>query len=141
MGTWGAGIYQSDSTLDYVEGIIKYNVNVIRDIMRWDNTLLHPGMTHSELVMCHIDILNAICSREGLNFTLPETKEIKKWKEKYLEVWEYRIDEIDPTDDYKTERYKVLKKSFNTLISLTKKRDRTLAKNNRQLLKDESAKQ
>lgn len=124
MGTWGSGIYDDDSTRDYIDGIIKYLSNGIRDIMKWDYTLLHPGMTQSYLFMCHIDLLYAICSREDLYTSLPETNEIKKWKAKYLEVWEFCIEECEPTDDYRTERIKVIKKNFNNLLALAKRRDK-----------------
>lgn len=66
MGTWDTGIYDNDSARDYIEGIIKNLVNVVEDMVRWDYTLLHPGMAQSNMFMCHIDMLNAICSRENL---------------------------------------------------------------------------
>lgn len=127
MGTWGPGIYDNDSTMDYVKGIINYHVNIIRDLIRWDFTLLHPGMTQSNLFMCHIDILNAICSREDLNYLLPPTTEIKKWKAKYMEVWNFCVDETKPEDNYKTERSEVLNTSLDNLISLAKLRDKRKA--------------
>lgn len=123
MGTWGPGIYENDSTRDYVDSIINNLSNVIRDIMKWDYTLLHPGMTQSNLFMCHIDLLIAICSRDELYSSLPKTEEIKKWKAKYMEVWNFCVEECKPTDDYKAERAEVLKKSFNNLIALAKRRD------------------
>lgn len=122
MGTWETGIYDNDSARDYTEGIIQNLVNVVKDIVRWDYTLLHPGMAQSNILMCHIDMLNAICSRGDLYHALPDTEEIKKWKTKYLEVWEFCIHECNPTDEYKTERAKIIKKSFNDLIALSKQK-------------------
>lgn len=123
MGTWGAGIYEEDSARDYIDGIIKNLSNAVKDIMRWDYTLLHPGMPQSSLVLCHIDMLYAICSRNGLYTSLPETQTIKKWKAKYMEVWNFCIDECHPSAEHKTQRAKILRKSFNDLIALAEKRD------------------
>lgn len=123
MGTWGFGIYENDSTRDYVDGIINNLSNMIRDSIKWDYTLLHPGMTQSNLLMCHIDLLIAICGRDELYSSLPQTVEIKQWKAKYMEVWHFCIDECQPTDDYKAGRADVLEKSFNTLIALAEQRD------------------
>ena len=124
MGTWGAGIYENDSTRDYADGIINYFVNVIRDIMKWDYKLLHPSMTQSDILMCHIDLLIAICSKDNLYNALPDTAEIKKWKTKYLEVWEYCINDCDVENDYKTKRHSVINNRFNTLLALSKKKNK-----------------
>ena len=121
MGTWGSGIYDNDSTLDYIEGIIKNLCNSIEDMLRYDYILLHAGMTQSYLFMCHIDLLEAICSRDDLYTSLPDTAEIKRWKAKYMEVWEFTIDECEPTKDYQSERAEVLKKSFDRLIALSRR--------------------
>ena len=59
MGTWGAGIYENDSTRDYIDGIIDNISNAVRDIVKRDYTLLHAGMPQSDLFMCYIDLLNA----------------------------------------------------------------------------------
>lgn len=71
MGTWGAGIYENDSTRDYIDGIIDNISNAVRDIVKRDYTLLHAGMPQSDLFMCYIDLLNAICSRHDLHTSLP----------------------------------------------------------------------
>ena len=52
MGTWGSGIYENDSTRDYIDGIIDNISNAVRDIVKWDYTLLHAGMPQSDLFMC-----------------------------------------------------------------------------------------
>lgn len=122
MGTWGTGIYENDSTQDYIAGVINYLSDVVRNIVKWD-TLLHPGMAQSEIMICHIDLLNAICSRGNLYIYLPDSVEIKKWQDKYMEIWEFCIDECNPTEEYKTERGRILKKSFNDLIALSGKND------------------
>lgn len=122
MGTWGTGIYENDSTQDYMVGVINYLSDVVRNIVKWDYTFLHPGMAQSEIMICHIDLLNAICSRGNLHIYLPDSVEIKKWKDKYMEVWEFCIDDCNPTEEYKTERGKILKKSFNDLLALSQQK-------------------
>ena len=67
MGTWGTGIYENDPTQDYMVGVINYLSDVVRNIVKWDYTFLHPGMAQSEIMICHIDLLNAICSRGNLH--------------------------------------------------------------------------
>ena len=121
MGTWGSGIYENDSTRDYIDGIINNLCNSIEDMLRHDYTLLHAGMTQSYLFMCHIDLLEAICSRDDLHTSLPDTYEIKRCKAKYMEVCEFTIDACEPTLYYKSERAEVLKKSFDRLIALSRR--------------------
>ena len=100
MGTWGAGIYENDSTRDYIDGIIDNISNAVRDIVKRDYTLLHAGMPQSDLFMCYIDLLNAICSRHDLHTSLPDAEVVRKWKAKYMEVWEFTVGECDPAEDY-----------------------------------------
>ena len=126
MGVWDSGLYDSDSSRDYVGGIIDRYVYDIKHVIKRDCTLLDPRMPHSELILCNIDILNAICSRSDLYMMLPESKEIKKWRDKYLEVWTYVIEVTNAKEDYKTERLQVIKKCFNQLIKLAKLRDKEL---------------
>lgn len=121
MGTWGAGIYENDSTRNYIDGIIDNISNAVRDIVKRDYTLLHAGMPQSELFMCYIDLLSAICSRHDLHTSLPEVKEIRKWKAKYMEIWEFTVGECNPDEDYRKERAVVLNKCFDKLIALARK--------------------
>ena len=91
MGTWGAGIYENDSTRDYIDGIIDNISNAVRDIVKRDYTLLHAGMPQSDLFMCYIDLLNAICSRHDLHTSLPDAEVVRKWKAKYMGVYRRRV--------------------------------------------------
>ena len=103
MGTWGSGIYENDSTRDYIDGIIDNISNAVRDIVKRDYTLLHAGMPQSDLFMCYIDLLNA----------------------KYMEVWEFTVGECDPAEDYRRERAIVLNESFDNLIALASKKNKS----------------
>ena len=122
MGTWGSGIYENDSTRDYIDGIINNLCNSIKDMLRYNYILLHARMMQSYLFMCHIDLLEAICSRDNLYTSLPDTAEIERWKAKYIEVWEFTIDECEPDANYKAEHAEVLKQSFDRLIALSRKK-------------------
>ena len=115
MGTWGSGIYENDSTRDYIDGIIDNISNAVRDIVKWDYTLLHAGMPQSDLFMCYIDLLNAICSRHDLHTSLPDAEVVRKWKAKYMEDWE----------DYRRERGVLLNESFDNLIALASKKNKS----------------
>ena len=125
MGTWGAGIYENDSTRDYIDGIIDNISNAVRDIVKRDYTLLHAGMPQSDLFMCYIDLLNAICSRHDLHTSLPDAEVVRKWKAKYMEVWELTVGECDPAEDYRRERAVVLNESFDNLIALASKKNKS----------------
>ena len=125
MGTWGAGIYENDSTRDYIDGIIDNISNAVRDIVKRDYTLLHAGMPQSDLFMCYIDLLNAICSRHDLHTSLPDAEVVRKWKAKYMEVWEFTVGECDPAEDYRKERAIVLNESFDNLIALASKKNKS----------------
>lgn len=124
MGTWGSGIYENDSTRDYIDGIIDNISNAVRDIVKRDYTLLHAGMPQSDLFMCYIDLLNAICSRHDLHTSLPDAEVVRKWKAKYMEdLGVYRSAKCDPAEDYRRERAVVLNESFDNLIALASKKN------------------
>ena len=125
MGTWGSGIYENDSTRDYIDGIIDNISNAVRDIVKRDYTLLHAGMPQSDLFMCYIDLLNAICSRHDLHTSLPDAEVVRKWKAKYMEVWEFTVGECDPAEDYRRERAVLLNESFDNLIALASKKNKS----------------
>ena len=66
------------------------------------------------LFMCYIDLLNAICSRHDLHTSLPDAEVVRKWKAKYMEVWEFTVGECDPAEDYRRERAVLLNESSIT---------------------------
>lgn len=108
-----AGLYRRDHNIS----------NAVRDIVKRDYTLLHAGMPQSDLFMCYIDLLNAICSRHDLHTSLPDAEVVRKWKAKYMEVWEFTVGECDPAEDYRRERAVVLNESFDNLIALASKKN------------------
>ena len=89
MGTWGSGIYENDSTRDYIDGIIDNISNAVRDIVKRDYMLLHAGMPQSDLFMCYIDLLNAICSRHDLYTSLPDAEVVRKWKASFCRLFPF----------------------------------------------------
>lgn len=54
---------------------------------------------------------------------MPETDEVRRWKEKYLATWDQHIDGLDPAPGFKKERRAVIVKSFNRLITLCKSQE------------------
>jgi hypothetical protein len=125
MGTWGSGIFESDTALDHFSTVVTPLLGQIRAAFS-DKESLQPDEYESEAVLCNMEILLAIAYGLGSKSTpfaldhFPKVKQIQAWQKTYLEVWDEYIDELDPEEDYKKQRRKTIIKTFERFGALAK---------------------
>jgi hypothetical protein len=55
--------------------------------------------------------------------TFPASTTIETWRDRYLRVWDEYIDELDPDEDYRVDRLRVLTSTFERALALAHKRE------------------
>src|SRR5260370_39579986 len=68
------------------------------------------------MLMPSVEILALLCERTGA--VPPKPALVRQWAEKYLEVYDDAIDELNPSAEYKTGRRTVIANTFHWLESL-----------------------
>lgn len=120
MGTWGAGNFDNDTAAEHMANIADYLITEIETAMG-DPVQLEPDEYWGNAIPCNLELLVVIGKLNAVGFTLPEAKKVASWKETFLEVWDRCIDDLEPKPQYKINRRKVLVRTFNQLIALSKK--------------------
>lgn len=123
MGTWGSGNFESDTALDHFGTVTTPLLEQIREAFK-NKESLQPDEYESEAVLCNMDILLAIAHGLGSKAKpfgisqFPKVKQIQTWQKTYLKVWDDYIDELEPDEDYKTNRKETIIKTFERFIAL-----------------------
>jgi len=117
MGTWAAGNFSNDGSLDFVGDLIDQLTKTVVACFKNDNTDLDEG-GESEL-MPSVAIIKILSEQCGAAPPKPEV--IEKWRSQYLEIYDDQIDRLDPNPDYKVERRKIIDETFTGLIQLATK--------------------
>ena len=74
---------------------------------------------------CKVGLYAVARRRHDLHTSLPDAEVVRKWKAKYMEVWEFTVGECDPAEDYRRERAVLLNESFDNLIALASKKNKS----------------
>ncbi len=114
MGTWGAGIFENDAALDFINDEIDRHVRAIEEIFADESRFRLDEDAESEL-MARVGILVLLC--EHCSGALPGNLDIRAWKARYLTMFDEQIDRLEPADGYKQQRRAVIADSFDRLIS------------------------
>ncbi len=117
MGTWAAGNFSNDGSLDYVAELIDQLINTVEGCFNNDTADLDEG-GESEL-MPSVAIIKVLSEQCGAAPPKPDV--IEDWHSKYLTIYDDQIDGLDPSPDYKVERRKVIDDTFVELIQLATK--------------------
>jgi hypothetical protein len=113
MGTWGAGNFQSDGTLDWLAGdVVKPLVETIESNIRGVDE------SNDQIVTAAVEVLAVLC--EQLNAVPPWVDRILGWRAAYLRAWEGFIDAIARKSDYKARRREVIDRTFARLLAVAK---------------------
>lgn len=113
MGTWGAGTFQNDAALDFINIEVDRHIAAIEAIFADESRFRLDEDAEGEL-MPRIEILLALCER--CHGVLQENVDIAVWKVHYLAMYDEQIDDLEPTDDYKEQRRAVIASTFDRLI-------------------------
>lgn len=113
MGTWGAGTFQNDAALDFINTEIDRHVGAIEKIFSDESRYSLDQDAEGEL-MPRIEILLALC--DHCHGVLHEDMDIAAWKARYLAMYDEQIDGMEPGDDLKQQRRTVIVDTFDRLI-------------------------
>jgi hypothetical protein len=115
MGTWGSGNFEGDGALDFVGDLIDQLENTIQACFDEENADLDEG-GESEL-MPSVAIIGLLSQNCGAAPPKPDI--VENWRKRYLAIYDGQIDDLDPADDFKTERRAVIDKTFGDLMELS----------------------
>ena len=119
MGTWDSGNFDNDTAADHLYDIIDGLIKDIREAME-SPVELEADEYWGNAVPCNVELLTLIGKQHYAGFHLPNSEEIVKWKETFMNAWLGSIDGLEPKEDYKNERIKILNETFDGLIELSK---------------------
>lgn len=113
MGTWGAGTFESDAALDFVNDEIDRHVIAIEAILADEGRFRLDEDAEGEL-MPRVVMLTLLC--EHCDGALPKDVDVDVWKVRYLAMFDDQINDWAPAERYKAERRPVIEATFNSLI-------------------------
>ena len=120
MGTQ-ADNFESDGALDFLDSTYNEFIRLIRGCMSSDRLFQsdwffeHYGEPR---MIPALDILITLIEKYDVGPDSLESKEIKEWKKVYLEIYDGVIDQYTSKVEYKVERRRVIKDTFDKLIEL-----------------------
>ena len=114
MGTWGAGNFQNDQSLDWLWSDVQKPL-----IEKLNSETAKHDESSGEEIMAAVEVLAVLC--EQLNADPPKPLEVTAWRDAYLRAWESYIDASDPKPGYKEERRAVIVNTFERLLKTARK--------------------
>ena len=75
------------------------------------------------MVPAWLELLTDLGSAGRVGATFPASTTIETWRDRYLRVWDEYIDELDPDEDYRVDRLRVLTSTFERALTLAHKRE------------------
>lgn len=127
MGTWAEGNFDNDTALDYLQGILGGLVERVEAILA-DKKRVALDQEGDEVLMPSVAIIAVLCEQCTDMVSPPELKVVRRWKDKFLKVFDKQIDEVvhEPNSPrgraYISKRRKVITKTFEQLEKLSQKR-------------------
>ena len=113
MGTWGAGTFENDAALDFVNEEIDRHIRAIENIFADESRFRLDEDAEDEL-MPRVELLVLLYAH--CRGVLPDGLDVSAWKARYLAMFDEQIDELEPDDDYKQRRRSVIAGAFDRLI-------------------------
>lgn len=118
MGVWGTQNFANDEAMDCVHELMDEMLADIEEIAASEHGM-EPDEPDGFRMICKIDLLTLIGNHTGAS--MPDQQRIVEWKEKFLNVWDQNIDELNAEDSFKASRRKVITETFDGLIDLCKR--------------------
>lgn len=113
MGTWGAGNFADDSSLDWLY------TDVQKPLMDTIERELHD---HDEgngtVIIAAVEVLALIC--EHTPAMPPKPEDVARWRQAYLKTWNGYIDGLDPKAGYKETRLQAIEATFDRLATVAR---------------------
>ena len=130
MGTWGPGNFENDCAADHLHEVCGPLLKQIEEAMS-DVSSIEPDEYDGDIVPANLEIIACLTEHLGryergaiqdflYPCVLPPAETVAEWKQKYMEVWDGYIDDLDPDPDYKTTRRQVLVDTFERVERLAR---------------------
>ncbi|MFK4762200.1 DUF4259 domain-containing protein [Microbacterium sp. ZW T5_45] len=124
MGTWGPGNFDDDTVADGLSEITDELIAKIAEpFADDDDTELQPDEWAGSMVPAWLEILTDIAAAGRVGATFPDSGTISAWGERFLQVWDEYIDELDPDPEYRVERRSVLVSTFDRALAVARERE------------------
>jgi hypothetical protein len=115
MATLGDDNFANDGARDYLKMLTTQLVATITAVMA-NPARLALDEDGESMLMPSVEILALLCERA--NAEPPKPAVVRKWRKKYLDLYDQTIDEQEPSPEHKTGRRKVIDNTFHWLESL-----------------------
>lgn len=102
MGTWGTGNFDRDSALELLHNVEQPIFDDIEAFMDSDRV----EADDVDDIVAGVAIITALMEHCGGH--VPEIETVARWREKCLTVYDEFIDELDPGEEYKSDRRQVI---------------------------------
>ena len=106
MGTWAAGVFENDASLDLVSDVAD---EVKKEMAPPDS------VEDTDQVLAAVAILKVLV--EHCHVPPPELAEIESLKVVVLDLYDKEIDGLDPDEDFKVQRRGVIERTFDEFIA------------------------
>ncbi len=117
MGRWGPTAFDDDSALDYLaefmDRLAEMNEEILADSERF--ALDEDG---SAIFMPNVDLLCIICEQLPVAGP-PEPQVVRRWRERYLAMFDDRIEGLQPREGFAAEYRTTIEQSFARLERLS----------------------
>ena len=106
MGTWGSGVFDSDAAGDFV-------ADIAREVARE----LHPPeeIEDIDIILAAVAMTTALVTHCGA--PRPDRGEIVRLRAGVLKVYDDQVDGLEATLKFRTERRKVIERTFDELLA------------------------
>ncbi|MBY8982618.1 MAG: DUF4259 domain-containing protein [Candidatus Lokiarchaeota archaeon] len=118
MGTWGPGNFENDYALDYINEVIDKYIKEIEDLFN-DEYAADLDELGEGVLIPNVVIITAIIENTA-GYIYKDI--VKKWKEKYLNIYDSQIDVLGAKEEYKIKRRKIIEETFEKLEDLSRTR-------------------
>jgi uncharacterized protein DUF4259 len=115
MGTWGAGNFESDAALDYINEQVDRCVKVIAEVFG-DSERFRLDEDAEGMLMPSASILILLC--EQCHGVLPKELDAATWKARYLAMYDEQMPDMSATEEFARERRSVIADTFDALSSI-----------------------
>jgi hypothetical protein len=112
---WDVGNFDNDGAMDYLSMQTMQLTATITAVSS-DESRLELDEDGETLFMPSVELLALLCER--YNAEPPRPSLVRQWHEKYLDLFDRRIDDLKPSPEFKTGRRKAIEKTFRWLESL-----------------------
>lgn len=112
MPTFGAGNFDSDGAMDYLSETMESFIERVEKCFSQADCMALDEDGES-IIMPTAELMAILAEQCGA--APPQPAVVNTWREKYLQVFDQQIDELEPLAEFKAERRRVIEQTFDRL--------------------------